>query len=341
MKQVVNNTYRCLMEQIFSDGEFSIVPIRNEDRYLIMQWRNEQIYHLRQDKALTKESQDHYFNEVVAKLFKQEQPSQILFSYLQNDRCIGYGGLVHINWIDKNAEISFVMDTSLEEEYFEFHWGKYLALIEEIAFTELNLHKIFTYAFDLRPRLYTALEKRGFGTEAKLIEHSLFDGKYIDVLIHAKFNNSLLLREATLDDLEITYQWANDKTVRAYSYNQSKITKEAHSEWFTNKLKSDDCSYFILEESNHQAGSIRFDLENDQQTAKISYLVDSRFTGKGFGTFLLEKGVAKLINSKPNISTVYGFVLKENLASIKIFEKLGYEITFEGDSELKYEKKLK
>ena len=44
----------------------------------------------------------------------------VLFNYLHNGKCIGYGGLVHINWIDKNAEVSFIMDTELEENYFEF-----------------------------------------------------------------------------------------------------------------------------------------------------------------------------------------------------------------------------
>lgn len=335
------SSYKFLSQQKFESDGYAIVPIRMEDRYAIMQWRNEQIYHLRQDNPLTKEGQDNYFNEVVAKLFEQERPGQILFSYLKGGECIGYGGLVHINWVDKNAEISFLMDTRLEEEHFEFHWSTYLSLIEKVAFEELSLHKIFTYAFDLRPRLYSALANSRFRKEAVLKEHSFFDKKYIDVLIHSKLNHSLLLREASINDLEITFQWANDKTVRAYAYNQSKITKEAHSDWFRDKLKSDDCKYFILEESNHQAGSIRFDIEKDQQTAKISYLVDPKFTGKGYGTYLLEKGVAKLTPSKPNVATVYGYVLKENLASIKIFEKLGYKVIFESESELKFEKQLK
>lgn len=60
--------YQCLSQQIFSNSLFSIVPIRYEDRHIIMQWRNEQIYHLRQNKPLTKEEQGRYFNEVVATL---------------------------------------------------------------------------------------------------------------------------------------------------------------------------------------------------------------------------------------------------------------------------------
>lgn len=149
--------YNCLSNQVFTHEQYSLVPIREGDRYDIMKWRNEQIYHLRQAEPLTKEKQDWYFENVVAKLFDQEQPSQILFSYLKNEECIGYGGLVHINWQDKHAEISFIMATELEAEGFEFHWKTYLGLIEQVAFEELHLHKIFTYAFDIRSRLYTAL----------------------------------------------------------------------------------------------------------------------------------------------------------------------------------------
>ncbi len=181
-------SYKILNQQVFKSEEYSISPIRQEDRYVIMKWRNEQIYHLRQHKTLTREDQDKYFETVVANLFKKEQPDQILFSYLENDICIGYGGLVHINWTDKNAEISFVMNTELEKTSFKKHWGIYLALIEEVAFKELKFHKIFTYAFDLRPHLYEALKKAMFKEEARLKEHCLFDDKYIDVVIQSKIN---------------------------------------------------------------------------------------------------------------------------------------------------------
>lgn len=178
--------YSCLTNSIFQQGSFSIVPLRFEDRIDIMKWRNEQIYHLRQNKPLTLEDQENYFNTVVAKLFDEEQPNQILFSYLENGKCIGYGGLVHINWIDKNAEISFIMETSLEKEHFQLHWVTYLGLIEQLAFEQLGLHKIYIYAFDLRPHLYEAAEFAGFERDAVLREHCLFQGEYKDVVIYSK-----------------------------------------------------------------------------------------------------------------------------------------------------------
>ena len=131
-----------------------------------------------------------YFDNVIAKLFEQEKPNQILFSFLKNGECIGYGGLVHINWIDSNAEISFIMDTALEKTFFDFHWSSYLSLIEQVAFKALKFHKIFTYAFDLRPHLYPMLIKNGFEEDARLAEHCYFEGKFIDVLIHAKYENN-------------------------------------------------------------------------------------------------------------------------------------------------------
>lgn len=183
------NTYKVLNKQIFTLGKYSLVPIRFEDRYEIMKWRNEQIYHLRQNKPLTKEDQDLYFENVVAKLFKQEQPNQILFSFLKGDKCIGYGGLVHNDWINRNGEISFVMRTDLEVNSFEKNWTVYLKIIENVAFKFLEFQKIYVYAFDLRPHLYKMLEINSYFLDAKLKNHCYFEGEYKDVVIYSKLSN--------------------------------------------------------------------------------------------------------------------------------------------------------
>ena len=186
--QIQNSKYKCLTQQEFQIEDYKIVPIRLNDRYDIMKWRNEQIYHLRQAKILTIEDQDLYFSNVVEKLFEQENPNQILFSFLEKNVLIGYGGLVHINWVDKNAEISFLLNTELEEKFFRKHWGTYLSLIEELSFKHLHLHKIIVYAFDLRVKLYEVLKSASYIKEARLKEHTFFNENFIDVLIYTKFN---------------------------------------------------------------------------------------------------------------------------------------------------------
>jgi len=180
--------YKGLTKQEFANGEYKLVPIRYDDRYEIMKWRNEQIYHLRQRELLTVEQQDAYFENVVKKLFDYEQPDQILFSFLKNDELIGYGGLVHINWFDKNAEVSFIMDTKHENDFFKVYWNQYLKLLANISFGELKLHKTFVYAFDVRPNLYDALDESGYFLDSRLREHCNINGMYKDVLIYSFIN---------------------------------------------------------------------------------------------------------------------------------------------------------
>ena len=322
-------TYRVLNQQIITDGEYSLVPIRYEDRWRIMQWRNEQIYHLRQAKPLTEEQQEYYFTNVIANLFDKERPDQILFSYLKDGECIGYGGLVHINWTDKNAEISFIINTVLEKDEFDFHWGKYLTLLEQIAFNDLAFHKIYTYAFNLRPHLYKAIEKAGFIYEATLKEDCLFEGKYIDSIIHSKINKTSL-RPINKGDLEITYKWAKNRNIRRFSINNNPIPYEIHKEWFEKRLFDKECVYLIFENVlNIPIGSVRIDIKSE--VGEISYLLDEKFHAKGLGKILLRQLENYLVNNRKDIHFLMGKVLKENIASITIFKKLNYNIIEEKD----------
>jgi RimJ/RimL family protein N-acetyltransferase len=310
-----------------------------EDRYDIMQWRNEQIYHLRQAEPLTEARQDAYFEEIISALFDKEQPSQILFSFLKGDTCIGYGGLVHINWVDKNAEISFIMKTELETFHFQENWKVYLGLIEKVAFEDLRLHKIFTFAFDVRPHLYPALEEAGLKREAVLPEHCLFDGQFLSVVIHGKINRGIELQEATRGDAEITFQWANNPDVRRYALTQDKIHKAGHLEWFENKITNANCLYYIAVYNKAIVGSFRLDIIAES-IAIISYLIDPAYHGMGLGKSLLIEGVEKA-RADERIDGVVGYVKPENEASLYLFRKLGFIEKLEQNGLLKFELNVK
>lgn len=337
------NSYKILNKQIYKKGEYSIVPIRYEDRVNIMEWRNEQIFHLRQSAPLTIKDQESYFEKVVSQLFIQNNPNQILFSYLKNDICIGYGGLVHINWVDRHAEISFIMQTSLERDFFYFHWATYLNLIESVGFCELGLQKLFTYAFDVRPHLYDVLEDNGFVREAILKNHCYFNGKMKDVLIHSKWNTSLRLEPIDEDDLQTTFEWANDALVRRYSFNKSDISFEGHKNWFLEKLSNTYCDYWVLREGVKDLGSIRIDYNLDFTAGTISYLIDPKYHGMGLGTKIIQL-LERIILEQQKITSDFlliGYVVFDNLPSISIFRKLGYKEVAEKDNTLKFTKKIK
>jgi RimJ/RimL family protein N-acetyltransferase len=326
-----SNQYKVLNKSRFCIDKYSLVPIRFEDRYDIMKWRNEQIYHLRQSEPLTKEVQDDYFNNVVSKLFVQDKPNQLLFSYLYKNECIGYGGMVHINWIDKNAEISFVMNTELEKDEFHKHWSIYLDLLHKVAFNELNFHKIYTYAFDLRPHLYSVLESAGFYKEAILKEHCRFEGKFIDVIIHSKINNlSPYLRKATYSDCKLLFEWTNDSAVRNNSFNSASIPFEDHQHWFNNVLNDSNKFLFILCDGTENIGQIRLDKQEDGN-AIVNYSISKLYRGKGYGLIIIQLINNYIIDNSLPIISLIAKVKKENVASQLIFKKCGYQISDKED----------
>lgn len=184
-------TYQCLSQLEFANGDYKLVPIRDEDKYSIMKWRNEQIDILRQKEPLTKEKQEWYFSNVVDKLFEDEQPGQLLFSFLENDILIGYGGLVYIDWESRNAEISFLsaMDRNGNENLFFYDFKNYLKILLSIAFDNLNFIKVHTTFYEIKERnLYKkVIEEFKFIQEAELKQHILIKGKLEDILIYSRY----------------------------------------------------------------------------------------------------------------------------------------------------------
>jgi len=315
--------YRALTQQTYKNGEFEIVPIRYEDRLEIMKWRNDQIYHLRQSELLTIDKQEAYFNNTIAPLFNEEKPNQILFSFLEGNECIGYGGLVHINWIDKNAEVSFVMDTDLEELLFEKFWTEFLNLIKQPAFKDLNLRKIYTYAFDVRIKLYPALESAGFSFDARLREHCFVGEQFRDVLVHSFWNPivNLKMRDAKKEDVNLYLSWANDPGVRQNSFESEPIVFENHLKWFYRKLNSDLSQLYVFEVLGRPVGQFRIDkIGNDWI---IDYSVDNSFRRLGVGKEMINHFImSESYNSLDG--HLKAAVKLSNIASQRVFEQLGF-----------------
>lgn len=319
-------TYKCLSRQEFTDGRNKLIPIREEDRYDIMNWRNEQIDILRQKQPLNREKQDAYFKNFVTPLFNNEKPDQLLFSFLEDDILIGYGGLVHIDWESRNAEVSFITKTNrnLVTEQFIQDWKNYLKLLKTLIRLDLFFNKIYTYAYDIRPHLYEALTQSFFKEEARLKNHISINGGFYDVVIHSYFFNDLILRLAQSDDVMLYFNWANDHLVRNNSFNQEPIELKDHKKWFSDKLASPKTVLLLAMDNEKPIAQIRFD-ETDTGNYEIDFSVDKLYRGKNIGSDLLRKGTEEFFRLKPSAKKVIGKVKTTNFASIKSFEKLGFK----------------
>ena len=56
-------------------------------------------------------------------------------------------------------------------------------------------------------------------------------------------------------------------------------------------------------------------------------MVDATAYGNGFGTLLIKLGIEGLLKDIKSISEIHGFVYEENIASIKTFERFGFDRT--------------
>lgn len=185
--------YICLESSFFFLDEFELRPITKKDIEEIRIWRNAQMTILRQEKYISTNEQLNYYRYEIAPEFKKKQPSKILFCFLENGNFIGYGGLVHISWIDRRAEMSFLLSVELMSDTFKYQarFEKFIELIKKVAFKELRLNRLFTETYDLRDFHISVLENNGFVYEGRLNQHVRINDKFVDSIIHGCLNDTI------------------------------------------------------------------------------------------------------------------------------------------------------
>lgn len=181
-----NPHYACLAHQDERHDEYSLIPLRPGDIISIKDWRNAQIDILRQTAPLSDEDQLNYFHQIVVPTYSQQYPEMVLFSFLQDNQLIGYGGLVHINWPARRAEVSFLVEPSRRAAtpIYQSDFQAFFSMIKSIAFDQLQLHRLTTETFAFRQRTIRLLEEHGFQREGRLRQHIFHNDCYVDSLVH-------------------------------------------------------------------------------------------------------------------------------------------------------------
>lgn len=165
---------------------YEVTPMRESDIFHIKEWRNAQMDVLRQNKLISDADQENYFRNVVQVSFEQEQPGIILFSFLQNGDCIGYGGLTNIHWQDQRVELSFLVnpERAANPEVYEQDFKHFIELMKRITFRVLGFNRIYTETYDIRKHHIKILEFCGFIPEGRMRAHVCINGIFVDSLIH-------------------------------------------------------------------------------------------------------------------------------------------------------------
>jgi RimJ/RimL family protein N-acetyltransferase len=115
------------------------------------------------------------------------------------------------------------------------------------------------------------------------------------------------------------FQLRNKLYVRNASLNQEKINFKSHVLWIEN-FKKNNNKFFLIKINNKNIGYIR--IEKNNNFLNTSWALDKKYHGSGYMTTALKAVTDYSIN---NISRFKAFILKENLASIKVAKKSGFK----------------
>ena len=138
------------------------------------------------------------------------------------------------------------------------------------------------------------------------------------------------VRQATLDDSNDVLVWRNDPLAIKVSINQSSVTDEEHAKWFLETLNSDRCVHLIGEITEadtepRKIGVCRFDREASIQW-RVSINLNPVFRGQGLSETFLGQSIAFWKDRiQPGRVTLVAEVREMNVASVKIFERNGFE----------------
>lgn len=164
---------------------YELASILLDDAHSIMEWRNQQLDALRQKTLLSASMQNDYFKKHVEAEFSKKEPDPLLFRYTLDSKLIGYGGLVHIDWTHRIAEVSFLLETERSKNTAKYveEFSTFLGLLKKIAFERLGFHKLTTESFSHRQSHASTIENSGFKREGVLREHTIVNGNWTDAIL--------------------------------------------------------------------------------------------------------------------------------------------------------------
>jgi UDP-2,4-diacetamido-2,4,6-trideoxy-beta-L-altropyranose hydrolase len=135
----------------------------------------------------------------------------------------------------------------------------------------------------------------------------------------------LQLRPVTAADTRLIWEWANAPDVRAVSFSAGTIAWEDHVKWFQARLTNPHCRFWLATDARQQPlGQVRFDLQGPRAVISISLAAAAR--GKNRGSLLIWTACQKLFRELQAVETVLAYIKPDNDASIRAFQKAGFEM---------------
>lgn len=168
------------------DGRVGLRAIDKSDLEQLRNWRNDPEFrvYFREQREISAEAQLQWFENVVLP-FK----NSCMFAIIFDGELVGCTGLVYINNIDRNADLSIYIGK--DRLYIDNEIAPKAAnLVIDYAFNELNLHKLWTevYSIDMKKQhLFENVLK--FKKEGVLSQHHYTRGGWVDSIFYGRIKH--------------------------------------------------------------------------------------------------------------------------------------------------------
>ncbi len=127
------------------------------------------------------------------------------------------------------------------------------------------------------------------------------------------FNQEVSLFPATIDDVDLIFNWQSNTVIRKYFRNPKPVEYEEHIQWFNTALNDNYRHLYIIKKNGSAVGMIRLD-EDQNNELEISILVSVAAQGQRIAATAL----SKITMMFPN-QVINAFVHLQNLASHRLF----------------------
>lgn len=138
------------------------------------------------------------------------------------------------------------------------------------------------------------------------------------------------MRPADLDDIHLIWKWRYSNQAERF-YRRSHLPDlEAHTAWIVNALSDPLRDLWVFCHAGQPVAHIRFDISPvDSTLAEISICLAGDMRGQGIGQRAL--GMA-IMNPPQGVRLLHAEVHRDNVASVRIFKKLGFcQVGTDGD----------
>lgn len=135
--------------------------------------------------------------------------------------------------------------------------------------------------------------------------------------------NGLKLLKIKETDLEKVITWRMLPRVTKYMFTDPVLTMQKQMQWFERIQEAKDCIYWIAYYDDKPIGVVGItEIENEHGNLGW-YIGEDGYVGKGLGQELLS-GTLEFLFKKNIVTRVISQVFAENVAAIRVYQKLGF-----------------